>query len=79
MANEKLRAWEIPRGTPAPEAAGKIHSDMEEGFIRAKVGQYHDLLEHGSFQELHHQGLLRTEGKNYEIRDGDVVEFLFQS
>ena len=79
LVSDKLRAWEIPRGTHAPQAAGKIHSDMEEGFIRAQVAHFEDLLEHGSFQELHHYGLLRTEGKDYEIQDGDVVEFLFKA
>jgi len=78
IVSGKLRAWEVPRGTPAPRAAGQIHSDMETGFIRAQVASFEDLVEHGSFQELHHHGLLRTEGKEYEIRDGDVVEFLFK-
>lgn len=78
IVNDKLRAWEVSEDTPAPEAAGKIHSDMEEGFIRAKVAAFDDLVEHGSFQELHRRGLVRTEGKEYRIEDGDVVEFLFQ-
>lgn len=78
LVSDKLRAWEVPRGTPAPQAAGKIHSDMEEGFIRARVARFEDLVEHGSFQELHHTGLLHTHGKDYEIQDGDVVEFLFK-
>ncbi len=73
----KLRAWEIPRGTHAPEAAGKVHSDMEHGFIRARVASHAELAEFGSFHELHLKGLLRTEGKDYEVADGDVVEFLF--
>ncbi len=79
IAHRKLRAWEVRRGTRAPEAAGKIHTDMEHGFIRAQVASYPHLVEHGSFQELHRHGLLRTEGKDYEIADGDVVEFLFSS
>ena len=77
IVSGKLRAWEIPAGTPAPRAAGKIHTDMEQGFIRAQVTTFDELLEHGSFQELHRIGHLRTEGKSYEIADGDVVEFLF--
>ncbi len=77
IAHGKLRAWEVAAGTRAPEAAGEVHSDMERGFIRAQVASYPLLLEHGSFQALHHLGLLRTEGKDYEIADGDVVEFLF--
>jgi GTP-binding protein YchF len=79
LANQKLRAWEIPRGTLAPQAAGEIHTDMEHGFIRAHVATFDHLVEHGSLQELHHHGLLRTEGKGYAIEDGDVVEFFFSS
>jgi hypothetical protein len=77
VAHRKLRAWEVERGTPAPRAAGKIHSDMERGFIRAQVAAFADLAAHGSFAELARHGLVRTEGKGYEIADGDVVEFLF--
>ncbi len=77
LANGKLRAWEVARGTLAPRAAGKIHSDMEEGFIRARVASCDDVLEHGDLHRLHDQGRLRTEGKGYAIQDGDVVEFLF--
>ncbi len=77
IAHGKLRAWEIPRGTHAPEAAGKVHSDMEHGFIRAHVANHTELAEHGSFHQLHLKGLLRTEGKDYRVADGDVVEFLF--
>ncbi len=73
----KLRAWEVERGTPAPAAAGKIHGDMERGFIRARVVSFEDLRAAGSLDEAHRAGRLRTEGKAYEIRDGDVVEFLF--
>ena len=77
LANRKLQAWEIPEGTRAPQAAGQIHTDMERGFIRAQVASFEHVREHGSFQELHHLGLLRTEGKDYAIQDGDVVEFFF--
>ena len=73
----KLRAWEVPRGTPAPQAAGRVHSDMEEGFIRARVTPCDELVEAGSFQELARHGRVRTEGKDYLVADGDVVEFLF--
>jgi hypothetical protein len=73
----KLRAWEVPRGTPAARAAGSIHSDMERGFIRAQVASFVELREHGSLQELQHRGRVRSEGREYEIRDGDVVELLF--
>jgi GTP-binding protein YchF len=78
LANRKLRAWEIEEGTLAPEAAGEIHTDMEQGFIRAHVASHVEVVEHGGLQELHHLGRLRTEGKEYQIRDGDVVEFLFR-
>ena len=77
IANEKLRAWEVKAASWAPEAAGKIHSDMEQGFIRAQVASFEEVQEHGSFQELHRLGKLRTEGKEYQIQDGDVVQFFF--
>ena len=76
-AHGKLQAWSIPRGTKAPAAAGIIHSDMEKGFVRAKVMSCDDLMEYGSAAEVQHHGHLRTEGHEYEIRDGDVVEFMF--
>ncbi len=76
-ANRKLQAWSIPAGTKAPEAAGRIHTDMEKGFIRARVMSYDDLVEYGSEAEVQHHGHLRTEGHEYVIRDGDVVEFMF--
>jgi len=75
--SSELKAWTIPDGTPAPEAAGKIHSDMERGFIRAEVISYKDLETCGSIAEARRRGLLRTEGKDYVIQDGDVVTFLF--
>jgi len=77
IANEKLRAWHVLRGTRAPEAAGKIHTDMERGFIRAEVASYEDVLRYGTMAELHGHGLVRTEGRDYELADGDVVHFLF--
>jgi hypothetical protein len=73
----KLRAWEVPRGTLAPQAAGRVHSDMEEGFIRARVAACEELVGTGSFQELVRHGRVRTEGKEYSVADGDVIEFLF--
>jgi GTP-binding protein YchF len=76
-AHEKLQAWSIQSGTVAPAAAGKIHTDMEKGFIRAEVMSFEDLSAHGSRAEVQHHGLLRTEGHDYIIRDGDVVHFLF--
>ena len=76
-ASAELKAWTIPGGTPAPKAAGKVHSDMERGFIRAEVISYSDLESCGNLAEVRKRGLLRTEGKNYIIQDGDIVTFLF--
>lgn len=73
----ETRAWPIKRGTKAPQAAGKIHSDMEKGFIRAEVVPAEQLLKLGSFTAAREQGLVRSEGKDYEINDGDVVLFRF--
>jgi ribosome-binding ATPase len=77
IAHNKLSAWAVRAGTPAPVAAGRVHSDMEKGFIRAQVATFEQLREQGGFPALHRAGLLRTEGREYRIRDGDVVEFLF--
>jgi GTP-binding protein YchF len=76
-AHDKLQAWSIPAGTPAPKAAGKIHSDMERGFIRAEVMRYADLVTYGSRAAVHDHGLLRTHGHDYLIEDGDVVYYHF--
>ncbi len=77
-AGEKeVRAWTIKDGLKAPQAAGKIHSDFERGFIRAQVIAFTDLEASGSIAEARNKGLLRTEGKEYIMKDGDVVEFLF--
>ena len=73
----ELRAWTIPRGTTAIKAAGKIHSDMEKGFIRAEVVSFDDLKKCGSLVEAKKLGLLRLEGKNYLVQDGDIITFLF--
>jgi GTP-binding protein YchF len=72
-----LQAWTVRRGTAAPQAAGKIHSDFERGFIRAEVFRFQDLLEAGSDHRIRDQGLLRTEGKGYVVQDGDIIHFLF--
>ncbi|KUO70566.1 MAG: GTP-binding protein [Clostridia bacterium BRH_c25] len=72
------RAWTIKAGTPAPQAAGKIHSDIERGFIRAEVIAYDDLMAHGgSMTSAKEKGLVRIEGKDYIMKDGDVVNFRF--
>ena len=74
---DECRAWPIPRGTPAPRAAGKIHSDIERGFIRAEVVPWEQLVEQGSEAKCKEAGLTRGEGKDYVIQDGDVVNFRF--
>jgi hypothetical protein len=71
------RAWPIPRGTKAPQAAGKIHSDMERGFIRAEVYHYDDLLACGSEAKVKEKGLFRLEGKDYVVKEADIVYFRF--
>ena len=77
-AGEKeTRAWTIENGTKAPQAAGKIHSDFEKGFIRAEVVDYETLLECGSYNAAKEKGKVRSEGKDYVFRDGDVVLFRF--
>jgi GTP-binding protein YchF len=73
----ELKAWTVPKGTAAPKAAGKIHSDMERGFIRAEVASYSDFVSCGSEHVAREKGLLRSEGKDYLIRDGDIVHFRF--
>ncbi len=77
IASDEVKAWSIPKGTDALKASGKIHSDMERGFIRAEVISYHDLVKCGSLSEAHKKGLLRLEGKSYIVQDGDVITFLF--
>lgn len=74
---EESRAWSIPRGTKAVKAAGKIHSDIERGFIRAELYKYDDLARLGSYKALQEKGLVSMEGKDYEMKDGDVVYFRF--
>ena len=73
----EVRAWTIKNGTKAPQAAGKIHSDFERGFIRAEVVAYDDLIEAGSMVAAKEKGLVRSEGKEYVFKDGDVVLFRF--
>jgi hypothetical protein len=72
-----LQAWTLRRGATAAQAAGKIHTDFERGFIRAEVYSYRDLAESGSEHAVRESGRLRSEGKNYLIQDGDIVKFLF--
>jgi GTP-binding protein YchF len=74
---KEVRAWTIVNGTKAPQAAGKIHSDMERGFIRAEVIHYDDLMECGSMVVAKEKGLIRSEGKDYVFKDGDIVVIRF--
>jgi ribosome-binding ATPase YchF (GTP1/OBG family) len=75
--SSELRAWTVTQGTPAPKAAGKIHSDMEKGFIRAEVTSFSDFVTCGSEHSAREKGLLRSEGKDYLIQDGDIIHFRF--
>lgn len=74
---DETRAWTITIGTKAPQAAGKIHTDFERGFIKAEVVNYKDLLDAGSYAAARDKGLIRQEGKEYVVRDGDVILFRF--
>lgn len=74
---DETRAWTIKQGTKAPQAAGKIHADFERGFIKAEVVNYKDLLENGSLAAAREKGLVRMEGKEYVVQDGDVILFRF--
>ena len=73
----EVRAWTIKKGTKAPQAAGKIHSDIERGFIRAEIISYNDLIKEGSATAVKEKGLMRLEGKEYVMQDGDIVLFRF--
>ncbi len=73
----EVRAWTIKKGTKAPQAAGKIHTDFERGFIRAEVVAYNDLMENGSMNAAKEKGLVRSEGKEYVVQDGDIILFRF--
>jgi len=74
---KNTRAWAIKRGTKAPQAAGKVHSQMERGFIRAEVVHFEQLAELGGWQAARERGILRIEGRDYEMQDGDVCLFRF--
>ena len=74
---DECRAWSVQRGATAPAAAGKIHTDLQRGFIRAEVVAYDDLIECGSEAEAKKRGLVRTEGKDYVVKDGDILHILF--
>ena len=73
----EVRAWTIRKGTKAPQAAGKIHSDIERGFIKAEIVSYDDLVNCGSMVKAREKGLIRLEGKDYIMKEGDIVDFKF--
>jgi GTP-binding protein YchF len=77
IGKEEVKAWTIPRRTPAVNAAGIIHSDIEKGFIRAEVIGWEELCKHGSFQNAKENAAIRLEGKDYAVQDGDVIYFRF--
>jgi hypothetical protein len=77
IGSKEVKAWTIPRGTPAVEAAGKVHTDMERGFIRAEVLAYDGLKEAGDMKTAKEKGLLRLESKEYIVNDGDIIKFRF--
>jgi len=78
-AHEDLRAWTVRKGTKAPEAAGKIHSDMQRGFVKVEVISFEDLVKAGSEKRARELGLVRFEGKEYEVKDGDILYFRFNA
>jgi hypothetical protein len=78
IQSSEVRAWSIPVGTKAQTAAGKIHSDMERGFIRAEVVRWDDLVRCGGWAQARERGLLKSEGRDYRVQDGDVIYFKFQ-
>ncbi len=77
VSEKEVHAWTIHRGTKAQQAAGEIHTDFEKGFIRAEVMNYDDLIKYGSEHAVKEKGLIRLEGKDYEVKDGDVIYFRF--
>ena len=77
VVKNEARAWLLPEETPAVKAAGKIHTDIEKGFIRAEVLGFEDFKKTGSLTEAKHQNLVHSENKNYLVQDGDIIEFLF--
>lgn len=77
VIHKEVRAWMVPEGTDALNAAGVIHSDMQRGFIRAEVLAYDDLTASGSYQQAKKEGRVRLEGKNYLVQDGDIIQFHF--
>ncbi|MCD8480209.1 MAG: DUF933 domain-containing protein [Candidatus Cloacimonetes bacterium] len=77
VGEDEVRAWTIEKGTNAVNAAGKIHSDLARGFIRAECFNYNDIITHGSEKVLREKGLFRLEGKDYTVKDGDILNIRF--
>jgi ribosome-binding ATPase YchF (GTP1/OBG family) len=77
IADTEIRAWSVPRGTHAVDAAGKVHTDMARGFIRAETANFSDFESIGSMQAARDAGHVRLEGKEYIVRDGDMIRFRF--
>jgi ribosome-binding ATPase YchF (GTP1/OBG family) len=77
VIHKEVRAWMVPQGTKALDAAGVIHSDMQRGFIRAEVLAYDDLMGTGTYQQAKKEGRVRLEGKDYVVQDGDIIQFHF--
>jgi ribosome-binding ATPase YchF (GTP1/OBG family) len=77
VGEDEVRAWTVPVGTVAPVAAGVIHSDLQKGFIRAETVAYDDLMALGSMAEARKHGKLRLEGKDYVVKDGDILNIRF--
>lgn len=77
VGEDEVKAWPIRQGTPALQAAGEVHSDIQQGFIRAEVVAFEDLKASGSFQEAKKAGLVRLEGKEYVVKDGDIINYRF--
>jgi ribosome-binding ATPase len=77
LGKDEVKAWTVKKGTPAVDAAGIIHTDMQKGFIRAEVVSFDDLIAAGSYHEARKNGTVRLEGKTYPLQDGDIIEFRF--
>jgi hypothetical protein len=77
VLNEEVRSWPLRQGLPALEAAGTVHTDMKKGFIRAEVFSFDHLKQHGSVHEVKQKGLVHLEGKEYVVKDGDILQFRF--
>jgi ribosome-binding ATPase YchF (GTP1/OBG family) len=77
VVEDEVKAWTIKKGTIAKKAAGKVHSDIERGFIRAEIAKYQDLVNLGSMSKIKENGLLKIEGKDALIEDGNIINFRF--